>query len=428
MGNWLILAAKRITPRRLRAHALILALCLWGICAVDYANAGFFDRAGNIKFQDFLSFYISGKLIVQGRASDLYNESLRNTEMLAIVQPVSGQPLPSSTVQSARNVRIPNLYGPQIALLFAPLSRLPFLAAAVLWVALSSWIYFLCVFTIWRSCPVLRPYAGTTAISAIAFPPLFHFFLRGQLSALVLLGFALAFVALRDERRILAGVALGFLVVKPQFLVAIPVILLVTHSWKILGGVVASSAAQLMFTRLYFGSSAMHNYLNMLGHVSDWLSTAELSLAPIQMHSLRSFWRLLIPWTPGVWVFYLLSSLVVIAIAARIWKSSSPLALRFSALILAAVLVNPHLFVYDLMVMAPVFLLLGNWSMENAYHPATPSLRISLYLAFLLPLFGPLARWTHLQLSVLVFLFLLSTLHRIATSSHKLALAESAVV
>src|SRR5947209_4570606 len=54
-----------LTPSRLRAQALVLALCLWGVFAIDFATTGLFDRAGNIKFQDFLPFYISAKLVAQ---------------------------------------------------------------------------------------------------------------------------------------------------------------------------------------------------------------------------------------------------------------------------------------------------------------------------------------------------------------------------
>ena len=52
-----------------------------------------------------------------------------------------------------------------------------------------------------------------------------------------------------------------------------------------------------------------------------------------------------------------------------LWKSSAPLALRFSALTLAAVLVNPHLFVYDLLVLAPVLLLLADWILTRSTNP-----------------------------------------------------------
>ena len=46
---------------------MLLALCLWGVCAADYSTLGLFDRAGNIKFQDFLQFPVSASLIAQGR-------------------------------------------------------------------------------------------------------------------------------------------------------------------------------------------------------------------------------------------------------------------------------------------------------------------------------------------------------------------------
>jgi hypothetical protein len=32
---------------------MLLALCLWEVCAADYSTLGLFDRAGNINLQDF---------------------------------------------------------------------------------------------------------------------------------------------------------------------------------------------------------------------------------------------------------------------------------------------------------------------------------------------------------------------------------------
>jgi alpha-1,2-mannosyltransferase len=433
MPAWLVRAAAWLTPRRIRAHAIILAVCLWGVCAIDYATPGLFDRAGNIKFQDFLSFYISGKLIAQGRTTDLYNEGERGAEMNAIVgssdvtQNASRQTWFHPTAGSPLNVRIPNLYGPQVALIFVPLARISFLIAAEVWVALNLLIYFACVYAIWRGCPNLVAHAQIMALAAIAFPPLFHFFVRGQTSVLVLTCFTAALLALQTNRLWLAGAAFGLLAFKPQFLVAIPLILLLARAWKILGGLILSAAAQLAFTRIYFGPAVLNSYLEMLSHSSRWIDVAELQLAPIQMHSLRAFWTLLIPSPNVALALYIFSSLSVIAISAAIWKSQLPLALRFSALTFAAVLVNPHLFIYDLLVLAPALLLATDWTLANATHAAIP-LRPLLYLAFVLPLFGPLAQWTHTQLSVLVFVAILWFLYHMETRGHKLATSESAVV
>ena len=98
--------------------------------------------------------------------------------------------------------------------------------------------------------------------------------------------------------------------------------------------------------------------------------------------------------------------------AVAVWRSSSPLALRYPTLLLAAVLVNPHIYIYDLLALAPALLLLADWAIAHASDASARALRKGVYLAFLLPMFGPVARWTHLQLSVVAFAAILWTLFR----------------
>ena len=62
---WIASVSKWLTPSRIRAQAIVLALCLWGVCAIDFATPDLLDRAGNIKFQDFLPSYIAAQLIAQ---------------------------------------------------------------------------------------------------------------------------------------------------------------------------------------------------------------------------------------------------------------------------------------------------------------------------------------------------------------------------
>jgi hypothetical protein len=410
-------AARRLacwlTPRRLRAQAIVLALCLWAVCAADFATPGPFDRAGNIKFQDFLPLYVSAHLIQQGRANEIYNQQIIADAIQTLISQTNNRE-PISVVHP--NLVLPNLYGPQVGLFFVPLAHFSFPAAARVWVVASLLIFFACVYVVWKTCPALRPHPGMVAIITLAFPPLFNFFVRGQLSALVLACFTAAFLAFRADRPWLAGFALGFLIFKPQFLVAIPLVLLLSQAWKPLAGLLISSTAQLAFARIYFGPTVMQAYFDTLSHLSRVITASELTLAPIQMHSLRSFWTLLIPSPHIALALYILCSIVTVGIAATIWKSSAPLSLRFSALALAAVLVNPHLFVYDLLVLAPAILLLADWTLTHLQHPRSATLRLLTYLAFILPLFGPLSRWTHLQFSVPVFAALLCVLWRNSTT------------
>ena len=399
---WLFFHSRFISPARIRALAIILALCLWSVGLVDFATPGLFDRVGNVKFQDFLQFPISAHLIANGHADQLYDDSVLAREIRA-------------TVGRDTRVYLQYFYGPQVAVPFIPLASLPFLAQAGIWAALSLLMYFSCVYLLWKQCSALRPYRALVAVAAIAYPPLFHFFVRGQLSAVVLVCFTGAYLAFVSQRYFLAGIALGFLAFKPQFLVAIPLVLLLAQAWKAFAGLLISSTAQLALTSLYFGRVVMQAYFARLLHSAANPGSTEVTYSAIQMHSLHSFWEILIPWRPGVSSLYVLSSFVVMGVTAAIWRSAAPLALRFSALLLAAVLVNPHIYIYDLLALVPAFLLLADWSLQNSQHPAKPALDVLLCLAFVLPLFGPLAYWTHLQVSVIAFATLVWTLRSIGT-------------
>ena len=141
-------------------------------------------------------------------------------------------------------------------------------------------------------CP---PHSATLIVlCAAAYPPLFHFFVRGQLSALPLLFIVASYLAFLSRRAWLAGLALGCLVFKPQFLVAIPIVILLGKAWKPFAALMLSAAAQLGLTYLYFGRAVMRAYFTMLLHSASRPGSTELSLSSIQMHSLYSFWELLL--------------------------------------------------------------------------------------------------------------------------------------
>jgi hypothetical protein len=108
-----------------------------------------------------------------------------------------------------------------------------------------------------------------------------------------------------------------------------------------------------------------------------------------------------------VFALYTLSALGILVLAVQSWRRKAPLAVRFSALLLATVLVSPHLTVYDLVILAPAFLLLGNWALAHRERQFALRIQQLIYVCYLLFLMGPLARTTHLQLSVVAMTALL---------------------
>ena len=76
-------------------------------------------------------------------------------------------------------------------------------------------------------------------------------------------------------------------------------------------------------------------------------------------------------------------------------------------------LVTPHLTVYDLVILAPGMLILGDWALANAGHHWSPAVRVLLYLSYALPLLGALTQVTHVQLSVVAFVAMVWVMARI---------------
>ena len=377
-----------LTSKRLRAHGTLLALCLWSLYVWTIATPGLRDRNGNLKGTDFLHFYTLGLLADAHRGADLYDIDAQAA-------------LAAQQVPQAAGIRYLPLYPPQVSILFAPLAYLSYPWALGWWWACSAAIYAICCYAVWRVCPNLRRHGGLVLLLAIAFPGFFNLIAWGQTSALALACFTLMFLLLHERREFLAGLALGCLIFKPQLAVAAVIVFVAVGAWKVIAGAAISASAQLGVGVLYYGTEPLRNWIDVLrnvGHVMTYLEPK-----PYQTHSLRTFWNFLLP-SQNSFALYLLSSLVVLGMAIACWhrNPTDSFGLRYPALLFATVLVAPHLTVYDLVILAPAFLLLADWLLSEPQCDLTGWLGTLLYLAYVLPLLGWLTRWTHLQLSVVV--------------------------
>lgn len=386
-----------LNARRLRAQGLALAVCLWGIYVWVLATPGLRDRNHLIKGTDFIHFYTLGSLALEHRGEALYDMRAQ-TELL------------SRRVPEAAGTRYLPLYGPQVSLVFAPLATLPYAYALASWWFISADLYFLCVFLVWSVCPALRKRTGMVFLLALAYPAFWHLISWGQTSAMALACFTAAYLLLLRGRDFAAGLALGCLAFKPQLAIAAAVIFVLCRAGRILLGALLSAAVQLLAGWVYYGTTAMREYVAHLLQIPH--VTALLEPRLYQTHCLRTFWQMLIPWPMAAIPIYVISAVIVFAITFRCWRSSLPLSLRYSALLLASALVSPHLTVYDLVILAPALLLLADWLLANLNASDQLQIAILSYLIYVLPLIGFTARWTHVQLSVIAMAALLWILGR----------------
>jgi hypothetical protein len=373
-----------------RAHAIIAAVIFMAaVCVAVFAGRGNRSIAGPIKGADFLQFYTSGHLVRTHQSAKAYDIKALHEAQVVLV-PESNPEL------------YPPVYPPQTALLFAPFSIIPYRAAVVLWIVISAFLYVAIVRNAWV--PVVRLIPDRTFVlaAAVAFPPFASLLVYGQVTILVLVAFWAAWIALERGNRFLAGCALGLLAVKPQFGLVLAAVMLACREWSIIMGAVTSISCQLGAVIALLGGSVLKAYFSF---IPTALRNADLlEPKPYQSHSLRAVTRLAPSWADvPLWVA---ASVAVVFVTIRVWRSTASWRVRMGVMILASVLVNPHLIIYDAAILVLPLLWLGAYLLERGTRRASKTYWTLVYwLAVALLL--PTAAIIRLQISVFLMLSLL---------------------
>ena len=372
-------------------HAILAAVVLWALAIVTLtAGDGNRSITGPIKGADFQYFYTIGSLARTHHADSLYDFGAVHRAQVALVP-------------ESESVNYVPVYPPQTALIFEPLSILSYRLAMFVWIAITVALFAAIVRSAWR--PVARWLDDPVfvAAAAAAFPPFWSLVTHGQTTIVILTGFWGGWLALERKRPFLAGAAFGLLLLKPQFAIPLAVVVLACGEWAMLFGAVASIAVQTAGVALLLGPSVLKAYA---AFVPVMLRNSDLlEPRPYQMHSLSTLTRLLPSWL-DLPLWGLLAALVL-AYTVKAWRSDAPLRVRLGVVILASVLVSPHLTVYDAAILALPLLWIGAFVQEHT----NPSDRVAfwtvvywMFVAFL----APTAFAFKVQASVLLMMWLLA--------------------
>lgn len=387
----LALSPSFFTRKRVRGHATLLAVILWSFYAVSLTHPGLRDWLGTVKGADFVHEYVLGKIALERNGPLLYDYQGQ-------IQ-LSRRAIPGLGDESYLPI-----YAPQVSLIYLPFAVLPYLWAAALWALFSAIIYAACCYAVWRSAANLQGEGSTIVILALALPAFFNLIAFGQNSAIALGAFVLTYFGWKSRKPFLAGMALGLLFYKPQLGIAAAVLFPLTLEWRLILGGLVTTAIQLGIAWAYYGKHSLLDYFHALRNLGQNAGLLEPKLD--QMYSLRSFWQMLLPWPSVAFALYLASAVLVLALLYKTWRSPELLSLRYAAFLVATVLVDPHLTTYDLVVLAPAFLLIGDWILGNRADARVGKTMWLIYLSYALPLFGPAIRDLHVQVAVPVFFLL----------------------
>jgi hypothetical protein len=378
---------------------------------IAVAGSGYRSVFGPLKGSDFIQFYTLGHIDGQTAPTILYDSDAFHNLQTQLV--------PESEAEHYLIV-----YPPHVTFLFRPFAALSYGSAALLWAAILVITYGICVWLAWRPFRSVLPDTRLLIAAAAAFPAFWYLVLHGQTAIVPLAAFCLGWLALVGRRRFWAGMAFGLLLLKPQFALVLAVLVLVCREWSVLAGAIVCAGVQVIATIKFLGSAVLWNYAAVVMRLPELRELLEPR--PDQMHSISALTnRVSDDWGMILWA--LLSSLVILQ-TIRVWRSSAPVSLRAGVLVVGSVLVNPHVFVYDAVVLAPALIWLAGCAYEDARHfPRTAAFLAlgvhGLYLSLLVPTAAVMA----IQLSVVLLAALFIIVSREAILLRDEAMADALV-
>lgn len=334
----------------IRRQIALIPLYVWVVYAwgVFFAHLPIppFDSTTHIA-RDFAHFYAQGVAAREHAASTLYDLDA----LAALTQRV---------VPDRVEVRFPPVYGPQVPLLFAPLAFLPYVPAMVGWLGLTIAGYAACMFAVWRNADGSRRVGWTALVFALGMPGL-HFALSfGQVSLVALVCFTALWLCLKHGRLFLAGLAVGALAYKPQLGVVAAFVFVLSGERRVVWGALTAIVVQAAAAWAYWGAGIFTAYSAALLRLPGVIAHMEPDKS--MMQSWRGFLLLLGLPESVTLVLTAILSLATIAVAVQVWRRRGALAPRYVVLVLATLLVNPHMYSYDLLPLAPALLVAWDWA------------------------------------------------------------------
>ena len=224
-----------------------------------------------------------------------------------------------------------------------------------------------------RSCPILLASArGLFAVIAISvFPPFLYNLVLGQ-NAVITALIAVGACALCSRRRdFWAGVLLGLLIAKPNWLLAVGWIPLIHGRWRMLSGMAISALAVVGGTAALIGTKPFFDYIEVFRGIAR-MHEMPIYHLNFQYSGLGLFRKWFGIGQLADALGWVSAALVLVITWKTTWSFWKPDTAGFRYLIpccLAALLyVNPHLYHYDLMLVSICVIAMGqDWERSSSF-------------------------------------------------------------
>lgn len=355
-----------LTRSRMTAWAaLLVAAFAIAIGWLAFTAHGAIDYAGRPLGTDFSNVYAAGTLALHGDAAapfDIARQSAQEQAIFGAATPIYGWHYP-----------------PFFLLVAAPLARLAYLPALVVWQVVTLLLYLAAMaLLLRRSADPALARDRLWILLALGFTAVFVNLTHGHNGFLTTALFATG-IALLDRRPLLAGVPFGLLAYKPQFALVIPLALIAAGRWRTVLAAAATVALLALAVTGIFGAEIWPAFLRS----THFTRVVVLEQGNTGFNKIQSVFAWARMWGAPVSLAYAAQAIVTALVAfglVRLWRSDATMGYKGAALCLAALLTTPYSLDYDLMLLAPAIALLAAEGRVRGFAPYEGLLLAALWL------------------------------------------------
>lgn len=200
---------------------------------------------------DYPAFYSAGSLVADGRVDDLFSPVAQSAEQVDLLGSSEGF--------------FAFAYAPHVAVVYAPLSLLPYRVSYVVHTALM-------LTALVAALALIRPMVGildrrfTLVVAlAIGFYPMFMAIGGGQNTAVTVLLLSWIWRSLEDDHEANAGIAVALLIFRPQYAIPMIGLLLVSRHLRAVGFALAGVGITWVLNALILGPGWIFDWLDQVG-------------------------------------------------------------------------------------------------------------------------------------------------------------------
>ena len=232
-------------PVELTCFALCVAQAVY-LVAAFVQGSWIFDSGGQIIATDFVNVWTAGRHVLDGNPAAAYDVAIhKDAEVAALGHPFEGE--------------YPWIYPPIFLFPATALALVPYLAAYAIWVVLTFAAYV----------AVVRGIIGSHVgiFLACAYPGILSNLVVGQNGFLTaaLIGGALLVM---PQRPLVSGCLLGLLSFKPHLGILVPIVLIASGRWTVIGAATAVTAALAAASWLAFGTAPWEAFFHALSPIA----------------------------------------------------------------------------------------------------------------------------------------------------------------